>query len=117
LEPISAGYEAAMKCAFCLRAPADGTLVRSVNGAYVCSRCAARIAACERAAAVPLVAAGFAEFEAWQESPHGEPRTQPAARRLWSELASFEKVSGSIDVVGALITLASSAPRPAEHAS
>lgn len=107
-----------MKCAFCLRAPADGILVRSVNGAYVCSQCAARIAACERAAAVPLVVAGFAEFfEAWQESPHDEPRTQLAARRFWSELACFEKVSGSIDVVGALITLASSAPRPAEHAS
>jgi hypothetical protein len=109
----SAGYGPAVQCAFCLRPPADGVLVRSVNEAYVCSECVARIAACERAATAPLVVASFAEFfEEWQASPHNAPRTRFAARRFWSELACFERISGSIDVLGALAVLAESAPGP-----
>jgi hypothetical protein len=111
LEPWPTGYGAAMECSFCLQRPADGALVRSVNSSYVCTRCAARIAACERAAATPLVVAGLAAFfEEWQESPDDASSTGRAARRFWSELSSFEGLAGSIDVLRALAVLASAAP-------
>jgi hypothetical protein len=115
LDGPAPGYGPMVKCGFCLRPPADGVLVRSVNGAYVCTECAARIAACERAAAAPLVVASFAEFfEEWQTSPHDAPRIQLAARRFWSELTCFEEISGSIDVLGALTMLAATAPSRSE---
>jgi hypothetical protein len=100
-----------MECGFCGRAPVDGVLVDSVQGAGVCAECAHGIALAERAAMVPLVVAGLAVFfDEWREDPDDLAAIKRGARRFWAELECFEEIVEPVEVAGALEVLLHHAP-------